>query len=226
MFFRRRPLLEQGFAYEGRRVPLVSAQGIFKPAVMDLPLSITTTPAVRTTISSQATMCCCTDIAATDPNHRDNVGLRRCMAGNAARSTSTDTSRISISRSGRSTSSVRVTTHLTFEVRADQILTRSTEARRRSPHTTASRRDRANLNTGADTQQRSVRQRLHQASFRERVLSAYSDHCALCQLKHRELLDAAHIVPDSEGMGITRSAQRPVPVQNPSLRRTTRTSLA
>ncbi len=31
------------FRFEGERVPLVSQQGIFKPAVLDLPISIRTT---------------------------------------------------------------------------------------------------------------------------------------------------------------------------------------
>jgi putative restriction endonuclease len=43
-----------------------------------------------------------------------------------------------------------------------------------------------------------VRVRLHQRSFRERVLDAYRSRCSFCRLRHRELLDAAHIVPDSE----------------------------
>jgi putative restriction endonuclease len=47
--------------------------------------------------------------------------------------------------------------------------------------------------------ERSVRQRLHQPLFRERVLLAYADRCALCRLRHRELLDAAHILGDAEG---------------------------
>ncbi len=46
---------------------------------------------------------------------------------------------------------------------------------------------------------RIVQQRLHQPLFRERVLLAYEDRCALCRLRHRELLDAAHIVGDAEG---------------------------
>jgi len=41
--------------------------------------------------------------------------------------------------------------------------------------------------------------RLHQKAFREKVLHAYREHCAFCSLKHRELLDAAHIIPDNEG---------------------------
>jgi len=39
--------------------------------------------------------------------------------------------------------------------------------------------------------------RLHQPAFRARVISAYETRCAVCQLKHGRLLDAAHITPDS-----------------------------
>jgi len=39
-------------------------------------------------------------------------------------------------------------------------------------------------------------QRLHQDAFRERVLKAYRRRCGVCSLKHVELLDAAHILPD------------------------------
>jgi putative restriction endonuclease len=46
-----------------------------------------------------------------------------------------------------------------------------------------------------------VRVRLHQRAFRERVLEAYRRQCAFCRLRHEELLDAAHIVPDREPAG-------------------------
>jgi putative restriction endonuclease len=46
-----------------------------------------------------------------------------------------------------------------------------------------------------------VRVRLHQRAFRERVLEAYQRQCAFCRFRHEELLDAAHIVPDSEPGG-------------------------
>ena len=45
---------------------------------------------------------------------------------------------------------------------------------------------------------RLVRQRLFQAEFRRRVVDAYRQRCALCSLRHRELLDAAHITADSD----------------------------
>ena len=38
-----RELLSKGFIFENERIPLVSPQGIFKPRLMEFPLSITTT---------------------------------------------------------------------------------------------------------------------------------------------------------------------------------------
>jgi len=46
-----------------------------------------------------------------------------------------------------------------------------------------------------------VQVRLHQRAFRERVLDAYRRQCAFCRLRHEELLDAAHIIPDAEPEG-------------------------
>ncbi len=42
-------------------------------------------------------------------------------------------------------------------------------------------------------------QRLHQPLFRQRVLYAYERRCAVCRLRHPELLDAAHIKSDRQG---------------------------
>lgn len=44
-----------------------------------------------------------------------------------------------------------------------------------------------------------VRRRLHQPDFRRRVLAAYERQCAICRLRHPELLDAAHIREDAQG---------------------------
>ena len=44
---------------------------------------------------------------------------------------------------------------------------------------------------------RTVKQRLHQASFREAVISAYRGRCSLSGLPEKRLLDAAHIIPDA-----------------------------
>lgn len=45
---------------------------------------------------------------------------------------------------------------------------------------------------------RLVRQRLHQATFREAVLTAYGTRCALTGLPEPRLLDAAHIIGDAD----------------------------
>jgi len=45
---------------------------------------------------------------------------------------------------------------------------------------------------------RLVRQRLHQATFREAVLTAYDQRCAISGLPEPRLLDAAHIVADRD----------------------------
>jgi putative restriction endonuclease len=79
-----RDVLIEGFTFEGRRVPLMSAQqGIFKPAILDLPLSLTTVPVVpgkerpyEDEISEDGIRY---RYRGTDPNHRDNAGVRLAM---------------------------------------------------------------------------------------------------------------------------------------------------
>ena len=63
----------------------------------------------------------------------------------------------------------------------DVLLTAADEARRR------------------EYAERVVKVRLHQREFRHLVISAYAGQCALCRLRHHELLDAAHIREDSDG---------------------------
>ncbi len=50
--------------------------------------------------------------------------------------------------------------------------------------------------------ERLVRTRLHQPVFRARVLQAYETRCAMCQLRHADLLDAAHIIRDVDEGGL------------------------
>lgn len=49
--------------------------------------------------------------------------------------------------------------------------------------------------------QRLVNQRVHQPAFRARIMLAYEGTCAVCALKHPELLDAAHIIEDGHEGG-------------------------
>jgi putative restriction endonuclease len=49
---------------------------------------------------------------------------------------------------------------------------------------------------------RETKRRVHQPVFRATVLRAYGTRCAVCALAHTELLDAAHIIPDSHKDGV------------------------
>jgi putative restriction endonuclease len=49
---------------------------------------------------------------------------------------------------------------------------------------------------------REARHRLHQQRFKLDVMRAYRHRCAICALRERSLVQAAHIVPDGEPAGI------------------------
>lgn len=49
--------------------------------------------------------------------------------------------------------------------------------------------------------ERMTLQRLHQPKFRASVMRAYEQKCAICTLRHSELLDAAHIIGDRASGG-------------------------
>jgi putative restriction endonuclease len=65
------------------------------------------------------------------------------------------------------------------------------------------------VSSGTDTERevarayatRTILQRLHQQQFRRMVLKAYREQCSICRLRHVELLDAAHILPDRHPEG-------------------------
>jgi hypothetical protein len=77
--------LREGFVFQDHRVPLQGPQGIFKPAVMSLPLSITTAPVVaghdrpyEDELGPDGFLRY--RYRGTDSRHRDNVGLRTAMS--------------------------------------------------------------------------------------------------------------------------------------------------
>jgi putative restriction endonuclease len=47
-----------------------------------------------------------------------------------------------------------------------------------------------------------TKRRLHQPVFASQIMIAYEEHCAVCALGHRVLLDAAHIIPDNRPLGL------------------------
>jgi putative restriction endonuclease len=191
-------VLVAGFSFEGRRVPLMSAQqGIFKPAVLELPLSLTTVPIVpgkeRPYEDEVGDDGIRYRYRGTDANHRDNAGVRLAMLRRVpliyfhgivpGRYQAEWPVYVVHDDPGALTFTVLVDDRVSFATAADHVAEDSREAARR--YITAS-----------------VQKRLHQRTFRQRVIAAYSEHCAICRLRHQELLEAAHILPDGHPRGV------------------------
>jgi putative restriction endonuclease len=191
--------LVDGFQFSGQRVPLLSVQGIFKPRVLEkIPLSITTTTKGPYDDSFGPDGLLLYKYRGTDPSHSDNAGLREAMRRQVPLVYFHGVV------PGRYLAVWPVfivgdnPQSLTFAVAADDIAAPVAEELRGGEGLIAESRTearRAYITT-------SVRRRLHQEKFREIVLSAYHEQCALCRLRHRELLEAAHIIPDSEERGL------------------------
>ncbi len=194
-----RNLLAQGFTLDGVRVPLLGPQGIFKPqALPEIPLSITTVPSGPYDDGFSSDNLLLYRYRGTDPRHRDNVGLREAMRR-----------RVPLIYFHRVVEGKYLAVwpvfivgddpgRLTFKVEVDdvQYAARGLAAEPAGPMV---RDEESGIRRAYITA--TVRQRVHQRAFRERVLCAYRDQCALCRLRHEELLDAAHIIPDGEPDG-------------------------
>jgi len=191
-------VLCQGFEFQGVRVPLMTQRGIFKPRILtDIPISITTSPKNPYGDSFGPDGNLQYRYLGNDPEHPDNVGLRKALA------TRTPLVYFHGLVKGRYLATWPVlivgdnAATLTFSVAVDDLavwrdrLSRA-EGAAVVPEDEAPRRAYITL---------AARRRLHQAAFRERVLDAYRSQCALCRLRHAELLDAAHIIPDREPEG-------------------------
>jgi hypothetical protein len=111
-----RSVPERGFDFEGVRVPLIGPPGIFKPAILpDVPLTINTAPPVERKERPYDDGFIDGGFLryryrGTDPNHRDNVGLRMAMQRQTRSSTCTESFRASTNRRGRSSSSRTIQT--------------------------------------------------------------------------------------------------------------------
>lgn len=176
--------------YKGEKIILSGAQGIWKPRQLDYPISI---KSVSDSIYNDAQLdnnLIHYKYRGTEPNHHVNVGLRECK-----------NKRIPLIYLHQVTKGKYLVEWPVYIVADDpKNLTFTVEALSNQIRygTTEDVPDLANdLERKYATRQ--MIQRLHQGTFRERVLEAYREHCAICKLKHRELLDAAHIIPDNKG---------------------------
>jgi putative restriction endonuclease len=194
-----RERLQEGFVHDGSRIPLLGPPGIFKPqALRDIPLSITTAPRGPYNDSFNAEGLLLYRYRGTDPMHSDNQGLRRAMVERTPLvyfhgimpGKYLPVWPVFIVGDSPKT--------LTFTVAVDDM----GYVRMAAGHTSP-----AEVEDEDRTKARRVyvttmaRRRLHQQGFRERVIQAYRSQCACCRLRHVELLDAAHIIPDIEPEG-------------------------
>ena len=194
-----RQILAKGFELHGQRVPLVGPQGIFKPKIIpEIPLSITTSPKSPYDDSFASDGFLLYRYRGTNPQHHENVGLRKALF----QKTPLVYFHGVVPGKYLAVWPVFIVEDLpkklTFRVAVDDMtyVQKMQQAVHGGGmvHDSDAEARRAYITYG-------VRHRLHQRGFRERVLSAYKEQCALCRLRHRELLDAAHIIPDNEPGG-------------------------
>lgn len=193
-----RDFLQRGFQLGASRIPIIGGgQGIFKPQVLDLPLSIFTTPAKLGTPRPYEDEFDHDDrllyrYQGTNPNHPNNVGLRQVM-----------TSRLPlIYVAGLKPSLYQAywpaqivgdtPESLTFRVEIVDSDFAGIAALAGASKDIIMRRY-------ARTE---VRRRLHQSIFRTHVIAAYSERCTVCRFAHTDMLDAAHIIPDGDPDGL------------------------
>jgi putative restriction endonuclease len=191
--------LLEGFQLGGRRVPLTSQQGIFRPAVLaEMPLTIRTAPAEAgkarpydDAVGSDGLMLY--RYRGTDPEHRENVGLRLAMQRQAplvylfgiVEGQYMPVWPVYVVGDDP----VGLSFKIAFDARELSLGSSEPEVLRlaepRRAYVT-----------------RLTLQRVHQRTFAQRVLLAYQNRCAMCRLAHPELLDAAHILPDGHPRGL------------------------
>ncbi len=177
------------FVFGGKVITLIGQTGIWFPKGWAMPVSITTSfkgPYPDRFDKGILTY----SYRGKDPNHRDNKGMRE------AYKTKTPLVYFEASSKGKyaavwpvyivadNPSALSVTATV---VSAPAIAYETIEATE-SP-------------LAREYSKREVEYRIHQPIFRDRVLTAYKSQCTLCGLRHEELLDAAHILPDKDPDG-------------------------
>lgn len=190
-----RSVLAEGFTLQGRRVPMIGPQGIFKPAVLpEMPLTFTTVPPKPGVPAPYHDELGPDGLIryryrGTDPSHRDNLGMKLA----AQREVPLIYLFGIVPGEYLPIWPVHVVgaddASLTFKVAVDDRRLLSGEI------------GDVEGDMNEAIVRRIVPQRLNQISFRRRVLRAYQEHCSVCRLRHAELLDAAHILPYGHPQG-------------------------
>ncbi len=189
--------IRKGFTYEGRRIPLVNPQrGIFKPKEMKFLLSIKTVfprPGGKIWYEDQIDIhrkifesLESIDYAfmGTNPNAADNRWLREAFENQIP----------VIYFLGIAPGQYQAIAPVFIggwdedTLKAKVLFGRPDRKEIAPPKTPEDRRYAFQM----------VKQRVHQGQFRESILAAYKERCALSGIPERRLLDAAHIIPDAD----------------------------
>lgn len=185
-----RPALQPGFAFDGGRVPFLNWQkGIFRARRQGGPAALS----VQTSVGSPYDADRETDegfwyaYRAGPAGERDNSALREAAALAVP---------LAYFRSFRPGSHTPI--YPVYVERDDPIGRRVLLTVGRMAHGEPDRM----AGIQREYAWRESRVRLHQSRFRGIVLPAYADRCAICRLRERRLLDAAHIRPDAEPDGL------------------------
>ncbi len=184
------------FTSDGRRVFLKGQQGIFKPAGFEEPLSITTTVDSAYTHDPIEGSRVLYDFVSRD---RDNEGLKRCAEA--------WTPLIYFLQCRKKPTPEYVVFAPVYVVgwddEARRFLVDLSEQKPGEPVSAAPVARQFRLPSMRPDASRSfaittVERRLYQARFRNAILDAYRDRCAVCGLHVRELLDAVPLSDASE----------------------------
>lgn len=183
-------VLANNFYYKNERVVLTGQQGIWKPKQMQFPISIKSRIDSIYDDEFLSSNRIKYRYKGNNPNDWVNVGLRQCMLN-----------RIPLIYLHEVARGKYLTQWPVFIVGDDKanlsFLVEAENEAYKIPSDISFVAESDEIERRYATRQ--MVQRLHQTTFRERVLQAYRNHCAICSLKHRELLDAAHIIPDTKG---------------------------
>ncbi len=187
-----RQQLENDFTFRGERIALVGPTGIWKPRQFEvIPISITTISDGPYKDSIREDGLISYSYRGTDPQHRDNVGLRKAME--------TGTPLVYFNRPRQD----RYQAVWPIYIIEDHPESLSVVAEIKAAYF-ADEVEETSPSLGEDLRRyvaTLTRRRLHQDAFRDMVLEAYDTNCTVCHIKHAELLDAAHIIPDGEPRG-------------------------
>jgi len=180
--------LTTGFVFGGNVITLIGQTGIWFPKGWAMPVSITTSfkgpypDTFKDGILSYR-------YRGKDPNHRDNKGMREAFK------TRTPLIYFEASASGRYAAVWPV------YIIADNPAALCITAEVGMPSAAYDAYEETESPLAREYSRREVDVRIHQKVFRDRVLTAYKSQCTLCGLRHEELLDAAHILPDKDPDG-------------------------